>query len=55
MGIKELYRNYLLQLQQIYPLSEATVITDRAFESIANVKRPDLLKDPTKQLNNKTI
>lgn len=55
MGIKELYRNYLLQLQQIYPLSEATVITDRAFESIANIKRAELIKDPTKQLNNKTI
>jgi len=55
MGIKELYRNYLLQLQQLYPLSEATVITDRAFESIANIKRADLVKDPMKQLNNKTI
>ena len=55
MGIKELYRNYLLQLQHIYPLSEATVITDRAFESIANIKRADLIKDPSKQLNNKTI
>jgi len=53
MGIKELYRNYLLQLQQIYPLSEATVITDRAFENIANIKRSDLIKDPSKQLSNK--
>ena len=55
MGIKELYRNYLLQLQQIYALSEATVITDRTFESLANIKRSDLIKDPTKQLNNKNI
>jgi len=55
MGIKELYRNYLSQLRQIYPLSEATVITDRAFESIANIKRADLVKDPTKQLTNETV
>ena len=54
MGLKELYRKYLLQLQHIYPLSEATIITDRAFESIANIQRADLLKDPSKQLNNKT-
>jgi len=55
MGIKELYRSYLLQLQQIYPLSEATVITDRAFETIANTKRSDLIKDPSKQLSNRTV
>jgi release factor glutamine methyltransferase len=36
-------------------LSEATIITDRAFESIANIKRSDIIKDPSKQLNNKTI
>ena len=55
MTAKELYRDYLLQLQRIYPLSEATVITDRAFESLANIKRADLIKDPLKQLSNKTI
>ena len=55
MTLKELYRNYLLQLQGIYPLSEATVITDRAFETIAAVKRADLVKDPTRQLNNRTM
>lgn len=55
MAIKELYRNYLLQLQGIYPLSEATVIMDWVFESIAAVKRSDLVKDPSRQLHNKTI
>ena len=55
MTLKELYRNYLLQLQGIYPLSEATVITDRAFETIAAIKRADLVKDPTRQLNNRTM
>ena len=54
MTLKELYRYYLLQLQGIYPLSEATVITDRAFETIAAIKRADLVKDPARRLNNKT-
>ncbi len=55
MGTKELYRKYLLQLQQIYPLGEATVITDRAFESIASIKRADLIKNPFKQLSQGTV
>jgi release factor glutamine methyltransferase len=55
MGVKELYRNYLLQLQDVYPLSEATVITDWVFENLASVKRTDLLKDPDQQLNNTAI
>ena len=54
MAIKELYRNFLLQLQGIYPLSEATVITDWVFESIASIKRADLVKKPSHQLQNKT-
>ncbi len=55
MTIKELYRNFLLQLQGIYPLSEATVITDRVFESIAAIKRSDLVKNPSQQLDNNII
>jgi release factor glutamine methyltransferase len=55
MTIKELYRNSLLQLQSVYPLSEATVITDWTFESIAGIKRADLVKNPSQQLNNKII
>ncbi|HMK02782.1 MAG TPA: peptide chain release factor N(5)-glutamine methyltransferase [Ferruginibacter sp.] len=52
--IKELYRNFLVQLQQIYSLSEATVIADWVFEKIAGVKRTELIKNPSLQLGNKT-
>jgi len=46
MEIKELYRNFLVKLQDIYPLSEATVITDWVFEKLASVKRTDIVKEP---------
>jgi release factor glutamine methyltransferase len=48
MTIKELYRNFLLQLQKIYSLSEATAITNWVFEKRASLKRADILKNPTK-------
>ena len=48
MMLKELYRNFLVQLQKIYSLSEATVITDWAFEKMASLKRSDILKNPEK-------
>lgn len=48
MTIKELYRNFLLQLQKIYRLSEATSITDWVFEKRASLKRSDILKNPGK-------
>ena len=54
MTIKELYRNFLLRLQGIYELSEAITITDWAFEKIASLKRSDILKKPTQQLNPST-
>jgi release factor glutamine methyltransferase len=46
MNLKELYRNFLVQLQLIYPLSEATVITDWVFDALLHVKKTDLLKKP---------
>ena len=49
MTIKDLYRNFLVQLQKIYNLSEATVITDWVFEKMASLKRTDILKDPEKE------
>jgi release factor glutamine methyltransferase len=49
MEIKELYRNFLVKLQDIYPLSEATVITDWVFEKLASVKRTDIVKEPAHQ------
>ncbi len=48
MMLKDLYRNFLVQLQKIYSLSEATVITDWAFEKMASLKRSDILKNPGK-------
>ena len=51
MVLKELYRNFLVQLQGIYSLSEATTIANWVFEKIAAIKRSDILKDPTKPLN----
>jgi release factor glutamine methyltransferase len=48
MMIKDLYRNFLVQLQKIYSLSEATAITDWVFEKTASLKRTDILKSPEK-------
>ena len=55
MVIKELYRNFLLKLQGIYNLSEATAITDWVFEKIAVLKRVDIIKAPTQSLKPSTI
>jgi release factor glutamine methyltransferase len=46
MIIKELYRYFLVQLQEIYSLNEATVITDWVFDKVINIKRTDLLRNP---------
>lgn len=46
MIIKELYRYFLVQLQEIYSLNEATVITDWVFDKVINIKRIDLLRTP---------
>ena len=51
MMLKELYRNFLVQLQKIYSLSEATVITDWVFEKMASLKRSDILKNPEKKIS----
>ncbi len=48
MMIKDLYRNFLVQLQKIYSLSEATAITEWVFEKMASLKRSDILKNPEK-------
>ena len=50
MMIKELYRNFLVQLQKIYSLSEATAITEWVFEKMASLKRSDILKNPEKKI-----
>jgi len=50
MMIKDLYRNFLVQLQKIYSLSEATAITEWVFEKMASLKRSDILKNPEKKI-----
>ena len=51
MMLKDLYRNFLVQLQKIYSLSEATAITDWVFEKTASLKRTDILKNPEKRIS----
>ncbi len=43
---REIYRQYLQQLQQIYSAGEAAVITDWVFESVADLHRADIIKNP---------
>ena len=52
MTIKEQYHSFLQQIQTIYNLNEATVITDWAFENLAGIKRFDIIKDPNQQIGN---
>jgi release factor glutamine methyltransferase len=51
MTIKEQYRFFLQQLQTIYNLNEATVITDWVFESLAGIERFDVIKNPDSPLS----
>ncbi len=48
MTLKELYRNFLLQLQKVYSLREPTNITDWVFEEMVSLKRTDIIKNPNK-------
>ena len=50
MMIKDLYRNFLVQLQKIYSLNEATAITEWVFEKMASLKRSEILKNPQKKI-----
>jgi release factor glutamine methyltransferase len=50
MNSKELYRSFLVELQTVYDLNEATVITDWVFENIASIKKADLIKNPLQQI-----
>jgi release factor glutamine methyltransferase len=51
MNIKELYRHFLLQLQKIYSLDEATHISDWVFEKMVSLKRTDIIKNPNKAIS----
>jgi release factor glutamine methyltransferase len=50
MNSKEVYRNFLVELQSVYDLTEATVITDWVFENVANIRKADLIKNPLQQI-----
>jgi len=50
MNSKELYRNFLVELQTVYDLNEAIVITDWVFENLASIKKADLIKNPLQQI-----
>lgn len=50
MNCKELYRSFLVELQAVYDLNEATVITDWVFDTIAGIKKADLIKNPLQQV-----
>lgn len=53
MTIKLLYRNFMIDLQKIYSLSEATAITDWVFEKTVSLKRADILRTPEKKITEK--
>lgn len=50
MNSKELYRKFLVDIQKVYDLNEATVITDWVFEHFAGIKKTDLIKNPLQQI-----
>lgn len=54
MSLKALYRNILLQLQEVYNLSEATTITGYLFEKYAGSTRADIIRHPDQQLSAST-
>ena len=54
MTIKKQYHFFLQQLKAIYNTSEATTITDWIFESIAGVKRFDVVKEPDQLISSST-
>lgn len=46
MTVKELYRQYLQQLKQIYSAGEAAIITCWVFETKAGISKGDVIKNP---------
>jgi len=44
MTIKNTYRNFLVQLQQVYNGSEAAAITDMVFDAVLNINKADLIR-----------
>lgn len=46
MGTRALYRDFLQQLQEVYSLGEATVMTDTLFDFFAGIKKSDIILSP---------
>ena len=55
MTIREIYREYLQDLRQIYDAGEASVITDWVFEKTTGLQRSDIIKDPGQLLKPETL
>lgn len=51
MTNRELYRQYLQQLQQLYTAGEAAIITGLVFEKTAGLKRADIIKNPEEMVS----
>jgi len=55
MTIYNFYRYYLQQLQNVYSLQEASIISNWVFESKASIQRHDMISTPGKILDEKII
>jgi release factor glutamine methyltransferase len=55
MKLNEFYRHFLLQLRLIYVENEASNITKMIFESLANISRSDVLRNPEMEIESNTF
>jgi len=55
MKLNEFYRHFLLQLRHIYVENEASNITKMVFESLANISRSDVLRNPEMEIETNTF
>ncbi len=55
MKLNEFYRHYLTKLGLIYVENEASNITKMVFESLANISRADVLRNPGMEIESDTL
>jgi len=55
MKLNEFYRHFLLQLRLIYVENEAANITKMVFESLANISRADVIRNPEMEIESGTF
>jgi release factor glutamine methyltransferase len=55
MKLNEFYRHFLSQLRLIYVENEASNITKMVFESLANISRSDVLRNPEMEIETNTF